>query len=52
MSIGPDLLGKMFPFGSGIAPVIAELVVTFRPLAKRARNPDFGCIASAGLRIS
>jgi hypothetical protein len=27
MSIGPDPLGKMFPFGSGIAPVMAELVV-------------------------
>ncbi len=31
MSINPDLLGKMFPFDSGIAPVMAELVVTLSP---------------------
>jgi hypothetical protein len=28
MSIGPDPLGKMFPFDSGIALVMAELVVS------------------------
>jgi hypothetical protein len=28
MSIGPELLGKMFPFDSGIAPGMVELVVS------------------------